>query len=81
MPALGFWLQGYGHLRQFAYTTHSSGVTLLAMADWILGGYLSQSQPIHWLVIFSQEFELGVMKVRVSMKAVGMGQPFWFTCK
>lgn len=63
-----------GHLRQFAYTTYSSGVTLLAMADWTPDEYLSQNQPIHWVVLFSQEFEIEAIKIRVSLKESSRGE-------
>lgn len=70
-----------GHISQLIYVTHSSGVSLLAMADSFLDGYLTQSQPIHCLVIYSQEFESEVIDVRVCIKALGVRQSFWITCK
>lgn len=69
------------HIRQSPFTAHCTVVALLAVTDWILDECVSQSQPLHWLVRFPQEFEFGVIEIRVSIKAVGMRQPLWVTCK
>lgn len=55
----------------------SLSVTLLGMEDLFLDGYLTQSQPIHALDIYSQE--LGVRDKNI--KALGVRQPFWNMCR
>lgn len=57
------------HIRQSPFTAHCTVVALLAVTDWILDECVSQSQPLHWLVRFPQEFEFGVIEIRVSNKS------------